>query len=152
MMKCKIILACALAAATFQATADDYNYLTVTTSSAEQSITLSTVRKITFDTTQALVTTDEGVVTFPLSELQKMAFTTDATAISQLPEQAGGLRFENGQLTVGKAGLLRVYNASGSLMRIASVTAKGGKVDLSQLPAGLYIVSQGKESIKVIKD
>jgi len=116
----------------------------------EQSITLSKVQKITFSASEVIVATTEGNVTFPLNQMEKMTFTADPTAIEKLPETTDNLRFENGRLQTGN-GILRVYNAGGALIHIANVTEKKGSVDFSTLPAGLYIVSQGKETIKIKK-
>ena len=71
-------------------------------------------------------------------------------ARSCMPRLSALLRFENGRLQTGN-GILRVYNAGGALIHIANVTEKKGSVDFSTLPAGLYIVSQGKETIKIKK-
>ena len=60
-----------MAACTQGMKADDYNYLTVAYNNIEQSITLSTVQKITFSTTEVIVTTTGGNVTFPLVCLSK---------------------------------------------------------------------------------
>lgn len=149
-MKRMVICAALLAASTQGIKADDYNYLTVAYNNIEQSITLSTVQKITFSTTNVIVATTEGNVTFPLNQMEKMTFTAEPTAIEKLPEKSANLRFENGKLKAG-TGMLRVYNAGGALIRIADVKEKQGNIDLGSLPAGLYIVSQGNETIKIKK-
>ena len=149
-MKRMTIMALLLAAAWQTTKADDLNYLTVAYNKVEQSITLSTVQKITFNSTQVLVTTTEGVVTFPLSEMEKMTFTAEKTAIERLPETSDNLRFENGRLQAG-TGILRVYNTGGALVRIADIKEKHGSINLDGLPEGLYVVSQGKETIKIKK-
>lgn len=149
-MKKMVICAALLAVCTQGIKADEYNYLTVAYNNIEQSITLSKVQKITFSASEVIVATTEGNVTFPLSQMEKMTFTADPTAIEKLPESSDNLRFENGRLQTGN-GILRVYNAGGALIHIANVTEKKGSVDLSTLPAGLYIVSQGKETIKIKK-
>ena len=143
-------MALLLAAAWQTSKADDLNYLTVAYNKVEKSITLSTVQKITFNSTEVLVTTTEGVVTFPLSEMEKMTFTAEPTAIEKLPEVSDNLRFENGRLQTG-TGILRVYNTGGALIQIANVKEEHGSVNLEGLPKGLYIVSQGKETIKIKK-
>lgn len=149
-MKRMTIMALLLSAAWQTTKADDLNYLTVAYNKIEQSITLSTVQKITFNSTQVLVTTTEGVVTFPLSEMEKMTFTAERTAIERLPEKSDNLHFENGKLQTG-SGILRIYNAGGALIQIADVKEGQGAISLEGLPEGLYIVSQGKETIKIKK-
>lgn len=149
----KIIFSAALfAAASFAYAQDEYKYLTVSTSSAEQSIELATIQKITFDTQAQLVvvTTSEGVVKFPQSELSKMYFTDAATAIEALPLSSDDLHVRNGQLTVGGTGLLRIYNAAGALQRMSHVEGSA-TISLGNLPAGAYIINFGKQTIKTLK-
>lgn len=76
----KFILMALLAVGTM-AHAEDYKYLTVGYNSEEQSIDLGTIQKITFENGQMVVVTSEGNVSFTQSELEKMFFSTTATAI-----------------------------------------------------------------------
>ena len=151
-MNKKIFLVTALfSASSLIAVADDYNYLTVAHNSVEESISLPTVQKITFDATNVIVWTTDGQVTFPLSEMEKMTFTVDPTAIKAFPEQAKGIQYENGTLSVAKAGTLRIYKANGALVGIMQVEKGGTSINLNNLESGLYIVTQGKKTIKLIK-
>lgn len=138
--------------ASASAMAQDYKYLTVATTGAEQSIELATIQKITFDMQAGLVvvTTSEGQVSFPQGEMQKMFFADAPTAIESLPLKSEGLCVTGGDLLVQGKGLLRIYNAAGSLQRMAHVEGDA-RVSLSNLPAGLYIVNLGKQTIKISK-
>jgi len=147
----KILILALVAMSAHTLWADDYNYLTVAYNSVEQSITLSTVQKITFEDSNCVVTTTEGNYSFPLSQMEKMTFTADPTAIEALPLQSENMKCLNGQLTLGQTGLLRIYNASGALIRVAQVSQKGTTVSLASLPSGLYIVTLGGQTIKVKK-
>lgn len=140
-----IILACGLTAM-----ADDYQYLTVAHADVEQSIELAAIQKITFDTKagNVVVTTTEGTVNFPITEMEKMFFSATPTAIKAMPLQSNDLKMENGELNVEGNGMLRIYSSNGTLQRMASVK-KGDKVSLENLPKGLYIINMGKQSIKV---
>ena len=146
-MKKFLLSLSALAVSSMAMAQSDYKYLTVATSSAEQSIELATVQKITFNVSDMLVvvTTSEGEVTFPQSELQKMFFASTATAIESLPEACEGLQVVNGVINAKGDGLLRIYNAAG-----ASVQGSA-QVSLSKLPAGVYVVNLGKQTIKISK-
>lgn len=131
--------------------ADEYNYLTVTCTNAEQSISLPTVQKITFADGNALVTATDGqVYTYPLTELQKMTFTMNPTAIKALPTKEKGLTYKGGTLKVTGTGILRVYNSAGALLQIAHVK-DAANINLSALPKGVYVVSMGQQTIKVKK-
>ena len=131
--------------------ADEYNYLTVTCTNAEQSISLPTVQKITFADGNALVTATDGqVYTYPLTELQKMTFTMNPTAIKALSTKEKGLTYKGGTLKVTGTGILRVYNSAGALLQIAHVK-DAAHINLSALPKGVYVVSMGQQTIKVKK-
>lgn len=131
---------------------DNLKYLTVTTTSEESSIELAKIQKITFDTANKLVvvTTSEGEVKFPQTEMQKMFFSDAATAIESLPAKSSNLKMKAGVLTAKGSGLLRIYNASGALQRMANVEGSA-RINLSNLPAGVYIINMGEQTIKVRK-
>ena len=139
-----------MAAGTLQIQAQDYNYLTVAYNSVEQSISLGTVKKITFADGNCVVNTTEGDFSYPLSQMEKMTFTKDPTAIKSLPGSSKNLTFKKGLLNVKGNGTLSIYNASGALIRMAEVK-KNGTADLRSLPSGLYIISLGEETIKIKK-
>ena len=84
------------------------------------------------------------------SEMQKMTFTQDPTAIKSLPTESDDLKFLNGQLSVSGKGTLRVYNASGALIRMANIEKKSN-VSLNGLKPGLYVISMGDQTIKITK-
>ena len=146
----KIILSGLVALFAHSAWADDYNYLTVAYNSVEQSIALGTVQKITFEDGNCVVSTTDGKFTYPLSQMEKMKFTVDPTAIKLLPEASKNVSFANGLLTLGRQGTLRIYNSGGALVRLAEVK-KNGTADLRSLPQGLYIITLGDETIKIKK-
>jgi hypothetical protein len=146
----KLFLSALVALSAHTVWADEYNYLTVAYNSVEQSIALGTVQKITFENGNCVVSTTDGKFTYPLSQMEKMKFTVDPTAIKSLPEASKSLAFANGLLTLGRQGTLRIYNAGGALVRLAEVK-KNGTADLRSLPKGLYIISLGEETIKIKK-
>lgn len=128
---------------------NDYRYLTIqANNNDEQSIELATIQKITFEDSNVLITTTEGIVTIAQSDLQKLFFSATPTAIQTLPRKAKGLVVSAGTLTANGNGLLYIYNASGMLQHMAMVDGKA-RISLSNLPKGLYIISLGGETIKV---
>ena len=149
----KLILAfLATCTTTFAMAQDTYRYLTVATSSAEQSLELATLQKIVFDTIgqKVIVTTSEGVVEFPLSEMQKMFFSTTPTAIETLTTQNSTLRVTGSTLHANGKGLLHLYNAAGTLLHMAHIEGDTC-ITLEHLPAGLYIINLGQQTIKYSK-
>ena len=149
-MKVKLFLAAMLLMVGANVMADEYQYLTITYSDTERSIYLPIIQKISFADDYVVVTTTEGVHKYPISLLDKITFTENATAIKDLPEQAKDLTFKDGTLAVKGNGLLRIYGANGALVSIANVK-EGANINLGNFPAGVYIVRMGDKTIKVRK-
>ena len=130
--------------------ADNYNFLTVS-STGEEYISLPTIQKITFSDGNCVVTTTNGDYTYPLAEIKKMYFSVDdPTAIEALPQEAENLKYKNGKLKVEGDGMLRIYSSNGALVQLANVK-KGANINLSNLKSGLYIVNMGDKTIKITK-
>lgn len=148
----KRIVTYLLFAASIPAMAEDYQYLTVTRNSTEKSIELACIKKITFEANagNVVVTTTEGEERFPLSEMEKMFFSVTPTAIEAMPMQSEGMKLVKGELKVKGEGMLRIYNASGSLQRMAQVKGETS-ISLENLPSGTYIVNLGNQTIKFKK-
>ncbi|MBR6031272.1 MAG: T9SS type A sorting domain-containing protein [Bacteroidaceae bacterium] len=152
-MKTKNILAAMLLMVSANMMADEYEYKYLTVSygnNSEESISLPTVQKITFEEGFVVVATTDGNFKFPISIMDKMTFTETATAIEALPEEAKGVTYKDGTLAIKGDGLLRIYNTGGALVNIANVK-EGANISLGNLPAGVYIVRMGDKVIKVRK-
>ena len=108
------LLFLALLAIGTSALAEDYKYLTMGYSNVEKSITLETIQKITFQNGNVVVTTSEGVETFPLAEMEKMYFSATATGINEI--ENGKLKMEDAQ---------HIYDLSGRKVSVPSVLPKG---------------------------
>ncbi len=113
----------AMLAACQTVAADDYKYLTVGYNSVEQSITLESIQKITFENSQMVVATSNGNVTFAQSQLEKMYFSATATAIKEVETETS-----NSQQA-------ELYDLSGR------------KVSQNRLQKGIYIIN-GKKVVK----
>lgn len=152
MIKKGIMAALLLMAGTsMYAQSNDFNYLTVAYADTEESISLPIIQRITFEENCCVVTTtDDNIYKFPLSELSKMTFTSEPTAIEALPEKAEGLIVDKNTLKVTGNGFMRIYNAAGTLVQIANIK-DGANINIGNLPAGLYIVNMGNKTIKVRK-
>jgi len=147
-MKTKSILAALLLIFSTNLMAD--KYLTISYSGTEQNIALPIVQRITFEEGYVVVTTSEGIHSYPISVLDKMTFTESATAIKNMPEQAENLTFKDGTLSVKGDGFLRIYNTAGALVSIANVK-EGANISLDNLSAGVYVVRMGEKAIKIRK-
>lgn len=148
----KYLLAIVAMVVSSAVSAQDYKYLTVSTASQESSIELATIQKIMFDMAKetVIVVTSEGEVSFPQNEMQKMFFTDAPTAIETMAVESDNLQIAGGVLNAKGNGLLRIYNAAGALQRMAHVEGDA-KINLGNLPAGVYIINLGNQTIKVKK-
>lgn len=130
--------------------ADDYTYITAKTTSAEESFTLTEVKKITFTATSAVLSTTSGEIVYPLTDFSRFYFSATPTDVRDIKEERSSLRYQGGVLEVKGTGLLRVYSDNGQLLRVAKV--KGSAiVSLESLPKGLYLISLNEETIKVVR-
>lgn len=149
-MNMKHLLMAILLMASTTMWADNYNFLTVS-STGEEYISLPTIQKITFSDGNCVVTTTNGDYTYPLNEIKKMYFSVDdPTAIEALPQEAENLKYKNGKLKVEGDGMLRIYSANGALIQLANVK-KGANINLGSLKPGMYIVNMGDKTIKLTK-
>lgn len=130
--------------------AEELKYLTVTLRHKEKSLDLASVQKLTFSQGMLLIHTSEGQVQLPMSEMQKLSFTSLPTSLSALDAQSGELRIDKGRIYASGNGLLRVYNSEGRLVALRQVQ---GSVSLSteSLPHGMYILQLGKQAIKFVR-
>lgn len=149
-MNMKHLLMAILMMASTTMWADNYKYLTVS-SSGEDYISLPTIQKIIFSDGNCVVTTTNGDYTYPLNEIKKIYFSVeDPDAIKALPQEAENIQYKDGKLKVEGDGMLRIYKANGTLVQLANVK-KGANINLSNLKSGLYIVNMGDKTIKLTK-
>lgn len=118
--------------------------------SAQQSLNLYTTSKgsvtftfdekpvVTFNADTLIVNTDNISVQFPFDDVEKITFEDGVTAIESIRVKEGN-------------GLVSIYNMSGVLVRKYKPENATTTVDLSALPAGIYVVNDGKRTYKVMK-
>ena len=126
----KKLLIMAMLAIGTTAFAEDYKYLTMGYNSVEKSIDLSTIQKITCENGNVVVTTSNGNETFQLSEMEKMYFSSEATAIK-------GVQAEASQAEK------TVYDLAGRRISASSVYSAS-----PVLPKGVYIINGKKVVVK----
>jgi len=121
--------------------ADDYNYLTfIQDGQTTYGFDLRKVKQITFDNDQLTVKTIDGKETdVVLSTLQRLSFTASLPVGIQRTEASTSRQ------------PIYIYNVSGQMIRHLDGTSEQGKLNLSDLPQGIYIVKQGTETRKILK-
>ena len=123
------------------ASAGDYNYLTIMQADTPAyGFALRTVKKITFSGDIMTVQTIDGTTTgVALSTLQQLSFEADRPV---------GIRQD---LTSANRTPIYIYHVNGQLIRHFDGTQERGKLNLSDLPQGIYILKQGTETRKILK-
>lgn len=143
----KILILTTLALSSITSTAQDYHYLTVSTSTTDKSIPLAIVQKITFKDNNVIVTTTQGTEAFPQQEMQAILFEDSPTEINTIPIQSPHLNIERGILTAPQQGLLHIYTPNGTLHSLTRTEADT-QIDLNTLPQGTYIIKLNNHTIK----
>lgn len=132
------------------ALADAYNYLNLISTSTVQSAARTSVKKITFEGTQAIVTlTDGSKLSAPLATLSALTFTDTALGVSDLRED-GTITYERGCVVTSGSGWLQIYNASGQLIRQQRMAGGRGELSLDGLTHGIFIAKFGHKTIKFL--
>ena len=115
-----------------------------------------TVVKITFDKDQVVLHFSDGFTQTADMDNVSIAFSpSDAESISTL--QSNAFIFHgvvNGQLTIGnlqEGTHLTIFNANGQHMMSAQSTGGTTTLQVSQLPAGTYILKAGSQYVKFQK-
>lgn len=110
-----------------------------TTTSGVVVFTFAQEPKVTFPTSETLaVTSDSLTVEFPFSEIEKITMEDGVTRVEQLLVKDG-------------EGDVAIYDLQGRQVLRLAARREGTRVDLSVLPAGTYVVKDGRRSYKVMK-
>jgi hypothetical protein len=141
----------------WKATADDYTGVRITKTGGEHTDFLFDAEPVVSFSDNALVmTTTNGVVSYPLSQGLVFTFMTEATAI----EASQKLSHETFKLTgntliaegLEPSSSLALYDAGGILrMKTLSGSDDRAQIDLSDLATGIYVVRTSHKSFKFIK-
>ena len=115
-----------------------------------------TVVQITFDKDQVVLHFSDGLTqTADMDDVSITFSPSDAESISSL--QSNAFTFHgvvNGQLTIGnlqEGTHLTIFNANGQRMMSAQSTGGTTTLQVSQLPAGTYILKAGSQFVKFQK-
>ena len=115
----------------------------------------SEVKRITFEGGKMCVQTYEGeTFEWHISGVQKCYFgelPEMPTAIVALQKGKISIWGNTLQVTTGAKALLKVVNAEGKLVLAKKISAGNTSVSLEQIPAGVYVVTIGHESFKLMK-
>lgn len=82
------------------------------------------------------VTSEQLIVEFPFSEVERLTFEDAPDAVPALMERDGIVS-------------LRIYDLSGRLVHQAAAKEGAASLDLSTLKTGVYVIKDGKRTYKV---
>lgn len=153
----RVLIAGALAALCLGASAD--NYLHIQTGDGNWKVyDVDRLDKLTFDKSSMTVTDKSGqkVGTFDRSKLATLQVNDDPNEAYDYSDIesvtfTAAITLDGRTLTVGGSGAapLTVADASGRSVFTITAYRAGQSVDLTALPAGIYIVTAGKQSAKI---
>lgn len=145
----KIFLAVVAALFSLTALADDY-FLNVIANATDSYATAS-LKKITFENGNVVVTTTAGASTsYAISSISQMYFSsTSASGIGSISNDKS-FAWDGTTLSLnGLKGKVQVYQPSGAL--VASESADSQSINLSRLSKGVYVVNVDGQSFKIVK-
>ena len=134
--------------------ADNYAYLTVVQTGSQTDVSLSDIKKITFDESNMLIVLADGnEQKLPLSGLSKMFFSSkDPNAIESVNAGKSQFAIKDGKLTIlGAEGKqVTIYDTNGRAVRTVTLSEGQTEINISGLTKGVYIVRAGKEAKKIM--
>lgn len=130
------------------ALADDY-YLNVIANATDSYATAS-LKKITFENGNVVVTTSNGASTsYAISSISQMYFSSTSAGIGSISTDSN-IAWDGTTLSLnGLKGKVQVYQPSGAL--VASESADAERINLSRLSKGVYVVNVNGQSFKIVK-
>ena len=128
--------------------ADDY-YLNVIANATDSYATAS-LKKITFENGNVVVTTSNGASTsYAISSISQMYFSSTSAGIGSISTDSN-IVWDGTTLSLnGLQGKVQVYQPSGAL--VASESADAERINLSRLSKGVYVVNVNGQSFKIVK-
>ena len=148
----RILLSLTLLATLGTVWAGNYNYLTLATGATAQSVVLRSVKRLSFEGTNLIVTMADGSTTAtPLTSLTAISFTEEASesGVRSLAAQSGTLRLDDGRIVVEGNGILTLYGAGGQIVRQMAVRSGHGEMNLTSLARGIYLARFGNTTLKL---
>ena len=144
----KIFLAAFAALISLTCLADDY-YLNVIANATDSYATAS-LKKITFENGNVVVTTSNGTSTsYAISSISQMYFSSTSAGIGSISTDSN-IAWDGTTLSLnGLKGKVQVYQPSGAL--VASESADAERINLSRLSKGVYVVNVNGQSFKIVK-
>jgi hypothetical protein len=137
--------------------AEEYSYLTFQkndASNSETSVALASLSKITFSNGSLILTNAYGtnIGSYNLSELNKMFFAAQATAIENIQTDNTSITLQEGMLRINAVpgSKINLYQTSGAMVKAFSASASECVVNMSSLPKGIYLLRVNNQVKKIL--
>ncbi len=105
--------------------------------------------------TSVTVQGNGGAVELPYSSIDRIAIGSEVTAVTSVLQEGSFAVWPTpttGIVNVaGASGDVAVYGLGGERFAVAECIDGAAKLDITSAPAGVYIVSAGNKSVKIIK-
>ena len=145
------ILAILFLAVSTTVLADDYACLSVVQTSKQNNFTLNTIKRITFDADNMVVTLVDGTQQkLPLASLTKMFFSNEESGIAAIGAQQTQFSMREGVLYVkgAEGSKLTIYDMAGRAVRSVTSSEAETVLPLDGLTKGNYIIKVGNQTKK----
>ena len=112
--------------------------------------------QVTFEGTDLKVASQNGDTTFPLADVLRFTYALkDTSGINETVDRKTSVSFEDDVLVISeiKAGnMVSIYSLDGKLLNQLTPQHTGTyRLNLSELPSGLYLVKAGNITYKITK-
>ena len=123
---------------------------------SENAFFLKDKPKVTFEGTRLKVSATTGDVSFALADVQRFTYAKKSTTgISEQVENPTGVTFEGDVLVISQLkanATANIYALDGKLIRQLKPQRAGTyRINLSELPSGLYLVKADNVTYKITK-
>ena len=144
----KFFLAAFAALFSLTCLADDYCLNVI--ANATDSYATASLKKISFENGNVVVTTSDGASTsYAISSISQMYFSSTSAGIGSISNDKS-FAWDGTTLSLnGLKGKVQVYQPSGAL--VASESTDSQSINLSRLSKGVYVVNVDGKSFKIIK-
>lgn len=150
-----LLLASVVLAVPLRAADNPVTLVVLTRDNAQHMFVLADKPEVTFVKNDMVVTCVNSTTTFSLPDVIRFTYKYATDAVEELTEDKTTVNFQDGAIIIDKlraGAAVAVYSVDGKLMR--KLTAREGgsyRLDLGELPTGVYIVKANRVTYKIAK-
>ena len=149
------LLALLVLAVPLRAADDPVTLVVLTRDNAQHMFVLADKPEVTFEGNDLVVTCVNSTTTFALPDVIRFTYLNATNAVEEITNDETQVNFKDGMIVVNglKANSsVAVYSVDGRLVRQLKAREGGNyRLDLSELPTGVYIVKADRVTYKIVK-